>query len=369
MSNEQYDVFISYRRNGGSADARLIRDNLEKRGYSVFLDVVNIGAGAFDEKLFDFIEGCTGFVLVLSPGALDGCSDEEDWVRLEVEKAHDAHKNIIPVLLEGFTFPKTLPDSLRFLKRQAGLPISRVYFDAFMDRLHQYLQTKPVTPKEPHSDTVIVRQTGEISDSWTDVLKAIDNGTIRRLYNVGDCVQLNLGRFGKINMQLAGFDLDERADGKGKSATTWIAREVLSKPHEMHKDCDDWHEAGWERSDLRRWLQNDVLPAFPDGLRNRLIPVKKRQDVYNDGWEEQTTEDRLWIPDYKEVFGKGSLYYGLFEDQDDKREKKHFVYLLPWFWWLRSATNNHNASGVRSSGSKGSYDVYHYGMVVLGFCL
>lgn len=67
----------------------------------------------------------------------------------------------------------------------------------------------------------------EIADSWDEILAAIDDGTARERYPVGATKELDLGDFGTIRMQLAGFDLDDRADGSGKAATTWIALDLL----------------------------------------------------------------------------------------------------------------------------------------------
>ena len=82
-----YDVFISYRRVGGEHSARMIRDSLTEAGYDVFFDVESMRSGNFNTKLYSVIDECTDFVLILSPDALDRCSDEKDWVRREVEYA------------------------------------------------------------------------------------------------------------------------------------------------------------------------------------------------------------------------------------------------------------------------------------------
>lgn len=76
-----YDIFISYRRNGGEHTAKIIRDRLNKLGYKVFYDVESLRSGICNEKLYSVIDECTDFVLILSPGALDRCVNEDDWVR------------------------------------------------------------------------------------------------------------------------------------------------------------------------------------------------------------------------------------------------------------------------------------------------
>lgn len=358
MMNKKYDVFISYRRDNGSADARLIYNELKSLNHEVFLDVVTLGSGFFDERLFGYIEACDSLVLVLSPGALDKCWNEGDWVRREVECAYKAHKNIVPVKLKGFHFPEKLPDSLEFLRKLNYVEAHRVYFDAFIGLLNSFLQipTPPVIQKD------------EISDKWKDILAAIDNGTIRKRCAVGDCIPLELGKFGVINMQLAGFELDDRADGMGKAPTTWIAKELLPETHAMYNDGKFWGKTGWANSDLRAWLRETVLPAFPDSLKSRLIGVAKRQEFFDGKWKDQTaTTDRLWIPSFHEVFEKDSLYYGLFKDQYDKRVKTRNG-SAAW-WWLRSANLYYGFMYVTTTGSYYYASASYSGGVPLGFCL
>ena len=77
------DIFISYRRDGGDDLAHLLYHRLSNDGYDVFLDVVCLGQGKFDDALYTQIAQCKDFILVLSPGALDACNDPNDWVRIE----------------------------------------------------------------------------------------------------------------------------------------------------------------------------------------------------------------------------------------------------------------------------------------------
>ena len=116
-----YDIFISYRRDGGEYTAKILRDHLQEDGYRAFFDVESLRSGYFNTKLYSVIDECTDFLLVLSPGALDRCVNEDDWVRREAEYALEKGKNVIPVMLRGFSFPDTLPPSLEPLRYRNGL--------------------------------------------------------------------------------------------------------------------------------------------------------------------------------------------------------------------------------------------------------
>ncbi len=138
-------VFISYRRSGGAEFARLIRDAIQNRGYSVFLDVEDLRSGPFNTALFGQIERAQDFIVVLSPGSLDPTHAKlEDWVSLEIEHAIKNKRNIVPVLLPNFEWPKDpLTEDIAALRNYQGLTPSHEYFDASMNRLASLLHSKP----------------------------------------------------------------------------------------------------------------------------------------------------------------------------------------------------------------------------------
>ncbi|HNX62261.1 MAG TPA: leucine-rich repeat domain-containing protein [Candidatus Limiplasma sp.] len=140
------DVFISYRRNGGSDFAKILDDRLEQAAYNVFFDVEHLRSGKFNEKLYFFIENCQDFLLVLPRNALKRCSDPEDWLRKEIECALQNGIPIIPIMLRGFKWPDpaTLPESLRELHLFNALQQpSNEYFDASMEKLTLMMHAKP----------------------------------------------------------------------------------------------------------------------------------------------------------------------------------------------------------------------------------
>lgn len=142
-TNAPTQIFISYRRAGGDAPARLIYNSLTERNYNVFLDVKSLRSGTFDTALYKKIEQCKDFVLVLSENALRRCNTPKDWVRLEIEHALALTKNIIPVMMKDFVFPDKLPNSLKRLPLHNGIPMDMNFFDAAMVKLTEMLYSKP----------------------------------------------------------------------------------------------------------------------------------------------------------------------------------------------------------------------------------
>ena len=136
-----YDVFISYRRENGAQMAQLLLARLQGRGYRVFLDVSELRAGHFDRALYTSIEKSRSFILVLSPGCLERCKNEGDWLRHEIEYALKTKKPIIPVLLPGFNYPnkEDMPQSLHDLELHQSVEFTHLYLDAMLNKLCGYL--------------------------------------------------------------------------------------------------------------------------------------------------------------------------------------------------------------------------------------
>lgn len=139
-----YQVFISYRRDGGFETASLIAEKLRNAGFQVFLDIESLRSGKFNEQLYAVIEECTDFIVVLPRDGLERCVNEEDWVKKEVRCAIQHQKNIIPVLLKGFAWPDRMPAGLEGLSEYQGVAAGNYeYFDAAVERLKKYLKSSP----------------------------------------------------------------------------------------------------------------------------------------------------------------------------------------------------------------------------------
>ncbi|MBQ6895321.1 MAG: TIR domain-containing protein [Clostridia bacterium] len=137
-----YQVFISYRRDGGEYLAGRISDKLREHGYSVFYDVESMRSGKFNEQLLDAIDMSEDFLLILPPNGLDRCKDADDWVRQEIVHAIKNHKNIIPVMMRGFAFPDTLPEEIDDIRIYEGVMASSDYFDAVISKIESLLLSK-----------------------------------------------------------------------------------------------------------------------------------------------------------------------------------------------------------------------------------
>jgi len=110
MKQLQYDIFISYRRDGGAQYARTLQLMLEKKGYRVFLDYDELVDEKFSPQIEAAIKKSTIYLILLTRGSMARCANEGDWVRREIEIAIDNGKRIVPVNPDG-TFDG-IPDSV-----------------------------------------------------------------------------------------------------------------------------------------------------------------------------------------------------------------------------------------------------------------
>jgi hypothetical protein len=148
-----YDIFISYRRKGaGAGVAGELQAKLENLGYKVFLDVDEIGSGQFPEQIERAISECKDFILVLSPGTLERCVEEEDWVRREILQAQNQNKNIIGVGLPGFIMPEAeaLPDPLKPMTTIQVFAWTHEYRTASFEKIAENLVSTQVKKKKTH---------------------------------------------------------------------------------------------------------------------------------------------------------------------------------------------------------------------------
>jgi hypothetical protein len=141
-------VFISYRRTN-LPWAVLIYQDLTRHGYDVFLDYKNIRSGDFEQIIIQNIKGRAHFIVILTPSALERCNEPGDWLRREIELAIDEKRNIVPIMLESFSFGSPLISNylsgkLALLKKYNGLNMPADFLEAAMDRLRNEFLNIPL---------------------------------------------------------------------------------------------------------------------------------------------------------------------------------------------------------------------------------
>ena len=139
MARIEKTVFISYRRADRWAALAVFKD-LTQHGYDVFIDYDGIASGDFERSIVDNLKARAHFLVLLSSTALEHCNDPGDWLRREILLAIESHRNIVPLLLDGFSFSSSisrerLQGELAPLSRYQSVSLHEEFFDAAMERL------------------------------------------------------------------------------------------------------------------------------------------------------------------------------------------------------------------------------------------
>lgn len=150
---------------------------------------------------------------------------------------------------------------------------------------------------------------------------------------VGDRITVRLSGFGKFTATA------QRVTDKG---ILFLFDEVIAR-HLMNET--NTNEGGFDKSDMRRWLRETVLPAFPEKLRTRIREIT--------------------LPTYGEIFGHDDFYENFEPDDDEqfelmkRRGNRVCDFEDDWcWWWLRNATKRSVSSAYFADVNSGGYANY-----------
>lgn len=152
MNKLKYDIFISYRREGGYDTAQLLYDRLTQMRYRVSFDLETLRGGKFNTQLYQRIEQCSDVLVIMSKDSLNLRENpDDDWFRLEIAHALKHKKNIVPVFLRDFKFPHKgeLPPDIADLVDYQGVTASQEHFDSTLQRICRNFKSKPQRRKWP----------------------------------------------------------------------------------------------------------------------------------------------------------------------------------------------------------------------------
>ena len=151
---------------------------------------------------------------------------------------------------------------------------------------------------------------------------------------VGDQISVKLKGFGKFTATV------QKITDEG---VLFMFDEVIAR-HYMNESSTN--EGGFDKSDMKKWLDNVVLKAFPKKLRNAVSCIT--------------------VPTYGEIFGHDDFYENFEPDNDEqfeimkRRGNRVCDFENDWcWWWLRNATKKEVSSAhfayVGGSGSAAYY--------------
>lgn len=200
--------------------------------------------------------------------------------------------------------------------------------------------------------------------SWAELKALSEAGKLGEVLKSGDNIPVTLK-----NGEEVSFDIGKDENGK----IYFIMHNCLKERKLMNRKWTN--KDGWEESDMRRYLNEEVIELLPDELREIIKPTKIVQ-IWNG--KRRETEDKLFLLSRTQVFGKHENYEAIepsdslidiFENQRERvKEREEFAEV---YWWLRSPAsgNSFNFCDVTTDGAV--YDDYaRYSLgVAPAFCI
>lgn len=133
----------------------------------------------------------------------------------------------------------------------------------------------------------------------------------------------------------------------GDGRARFVLKDCLREPWVMNKTATN--AGGYLKSEARRHVLEDILPIFPEELREAFEPRHMVEEI--DG-EKHEYADTLWLPSATDVFGAGDWW----KDEPDSvqleifKEERDRVKSSPDYgtciWWLRSPYSGYSTSFV-----------------------
>ena len=148
MEQYVYDVFISYRRKGGSEMAQLVKSEIRQRGIEenrIFLDTHSLHEGDFEQKIKVAIEQSESVVVIISNGCFDEIKETDYWY-MEIKEALIQSKQVVPIFFDGITTFASLnvPKELDSLTRMNAVTYHHEYANAAFDKLLSFIGQQKV---------------------------------------------------------------------------------------------------------------------------------------------------------------------------------------------------------------------------------
>lgn len=182
------------------------------------------------------------------------------------------------------------------------------------------------------------------------------------------------------DVEIIAHNHDNLADDSGKAALTFFCVDLPQVMHRMNEASTN--EGGYEASEMREFINGELLAALPENLKTIIKPVYKISDGGSTNKTLITTTDSCWLASYDEVgltagnnnlSGQGELYSSIFSSNRDTRKKYITDDTATGGWWLRSSyySTNSNSMFWRVTNSGGSYSdiAFNAFYVAFGFCI
>ena len=207
----------------------------------------------------------------------------------------------------------------------------------------------------------------EITDSWSEIFAAEEDGTYSIKYSVGRYKSLTINNT-TYHARIVAMDADELSDNSGNAKITWIVDEVYADTHNMNSN--NTASGGWPATEMRAWLRTTILPLIDSTVSAKIKEVNKTYKDPSNGT--QTFTDTIWIPSVREMsdgagYENSGVTYKDWFNKPSRRARKTSGSIM--YWWLRTSQSSTNFRCMSINGNSTYSDNpnKNYG-VVIGFC-
>lgn len=185
------------------------------------------------------------------------------------------------------------------------------------------------------------------ADSWEAIARQIESGNDGYI-NLGDEISFSLKDDTQVTVQAAALS------PYGGSTVAFVMKDLL--PWMKGMNVRNENGGGYASSEMRRWIEEEIQPKFPDELLAVIKPRTIRQVMGN---REFSTEQKLWLPSKREIFDlddetdPDGAFFPLFSTE--KSRIKALSNGEPYWYWLRSPDGDRFFRCVNDNGSN-DYD-------------
>ena len=193
-------------------------------------------------------------------------------------------------------------------------------------------------------------------------------------------IQLSSDVYTTADVEIIGHKHDDLSDRTGKAALTFFCSDLPNILRRMNSQQNT--NNGWGYSEMRKFVNEELLFSLPIKLQTAIKPVIKISDGGIANKSLVSTTDYCWLASYDEVGfssgaynlpGQGNLYSSTFSADRKTRQKYIIDSIDGGGWWLRSTyytTSGNNMfyrvlKGGNPYGDGQSGQFY----VAFGFCI
>ena len=161
-------------------------------------------------------------------------------------------------------------------------------------------------------------------------------------------------------VQILGFYHDDKSDGSGKAGISFIFKDAVDQ-HAMNSSGTT--EGGWANSEMRAWMNNELIFLLPEDLQSQITAVNKLTNSVGftaDPSSVTTTSDKLWLLSQIEIVGpsdgRNPAYVGALDTEGSpdqlflnnnifrgnpspllQKKSSSSTGVSPIWWWQRSS--------------------------------